>query len=540
MLSSRTQKDSYLEMALRGRSCVTISSRRKDDGSVRGARIHHEHLPRFTTQSHSFTRACASRLPQLLARALRAASSRMRTFRPRDRKRAPPHADVFGWCTWDAFYSTVSADAVRSGLASLRDALVPARFVIIDDGWQDVAPAPRYRSSARAATDGQLSGEQLDASAALGATTATAATVAGDGGAGKADNEVVAAAKKPPGGLAGLCEGVTAWASQNVVLWYQKHVEENPNPDAFAVRLWALACRTVLKGHLLAFFAEHTDFSKRLVSFRANSKFEAADGDDDEIELAGDAAAAAAKARPSLKSLVSELKGSLGVEHVHVWHALTGYWGGVSSEAEAEAKERARDGGCTTAQQNAAAAATTAVSATTVKGWRIAGRFASQRRRVARRLGRGLSAATASRGETMAVRPAAAAAAAADAVKAAVATKAAAAARAWSDSYVAFSSPTPHLLRVEPGLAWSPCALGGVAVPAGSAAASSASPSENPEADAAAQLADAPARVFAQVGSRTTRGSRKIPNTRLRDGEWPSYGHMNDARDLVWRLGTHE
>ena len=31
----------------------------------------------------------------------------------------PPSADVFGWCTWDAFYSRVSAAGVLQGVASL-------------------------------------------------------------------------------------------------------------------------------------------------------------------------------------------------------------------------------------------------------------------------------------------------------------------------------------------------------------------------------------------------------------------------------------
>ena len=44
-----------------------------------------------------------------------------------------------GFCTWDAFYSSVDSDKVSSGLDSLRDAGVTVKYVILDDGWQSTA-----------------------------------------------------------------------------------------------------------------------------------------------------------------------------------------------------------------------------------------------------------------------------------------------------------------------------------------------------------------------------------------------------------------
>lgn len=41
--------------------------------------------------------------------------------RPRRDKALPPSLDVFGWCTWDAFYSTVSARGIQDGLRSLAE-----------------------------------------------------------------------------------------------------------------------------------------------------------------------------------------------------------------------------------------------------------------------------------------------------------------------------------------------------------------------------------------------------------------------------------
>lgn len=45
--------------------------------------------------------------------------------------------DCFGWCTWDAFYQDVYPQGIKDGLRSLSQGGTPARFLIIDDGWQD-------------------------------------------------------------------------------------------------------------------------------------------------------------------------------------------------------------------------------------------------------------------------------------------------------------------------------------------------------------------------------------------------------------------
>lgn len=62
--------------------------------------------------------------------------------RLREDKVLPDFVDVFGWCTWDAFYQDVSADGVHAGLTSLRAAGLEPRFVILDDGWQSVRTLP--------------------------------------------------------------------------------------------------------------------------------------------------------------------------------------------------------------------------------------------------------------------------------------------------------------------------------------------------------------------------------------------------------------
>ena len=44
------------------------------------------------------------------------------TARPLGGKKLPRFVDVLGWCTWDAFYSKVSAKSVVQGVQHLREA----------------------------------------------------------------------------------------------------------------------------------------------------------------------------------------------------------------------------------------------------------------------------------------------------------------------------------------------------------------------------------------------------------------------------------
>jgi hypothetical protein len=74
-----------------------------------------------------------------------AASRRTQTFGLRVDKVVPPTTEVFGWCTWDAFYHSVTPAGVEAGVASLASGGTPARFVIVDDGWQSVTPDAAYR-----------------------------------------------------------------------------------------------------------------------------------------------------------------------------------------------------------------------------------------------------------------------------------------------------------------------------------------------------------------------------------------------------------
>ncbi|KAK3261991.1 hypothetical protein CYMTET_29136 [Cymbomonas tetramitiformis] len=95
---------------------------------------------RFTTALY----ALAGHDPYLLVEeGMRVAASLSGTAQPLSTKQLPPSIDVFGWCTWDAFYSAVSAADVVQGVKALHEAGVPPKFVIIDDGWQCTALDPQ-------------------------------------------------------------------------------------------------------------------------------------------------------------------------------------------------------------------------------------------------------------------------------------------------------------------------------------------------------------------------------------------------------------
>ncbi|XP_068636562.1 probable galactinol--sucrose galactosyltransferase 2 isoform X1 [Aristolochia californica] len=74
----------------------------------------------------------------VITQAVKAVEKRMQTFVHREKKKLPSFVDWFGWCTWDAFYADVTAEGVDEGLKSLSEGGVPPRFLIIDDGWQQI------------------------------------------------------------------------------------------------------------------------------------------------------------------------------------------------------------------------------------------------------------------------------------------------------------------------------------------------------------------------------------------------------------------
>lgn len=74
----------------------------------------------------------------LVEEAMALLSDTLRSFKLAKDKRVPAFVDWFGWCTWDAFYQEVSAEKVLDGLKSFKEGGLSPKFMILDDGWQDV------------------------------------------------------------------------------------------------------------------------------------------------------------------------------------------------------------------------------------------------------------------------------------------------------------------------------------------------------------------------------------------------------------------
>ncbi|WCJ32540.1 seed imbibition 1 [Euphorbia peplus] len=92
--------------------------------------------------SHLVFMAAGSDPFDVITNAVKSVERHLKTFSHRERKKMPDMLNWFGWCTWDAFYTDVTAEAVKQGLQSLEQGGVSPKFVIIDDGWQSVGMDP--------------------------------------------------------------------------------------------------------------------------------------------------------------------------------------------------------------------------------------------------------------------------------------------------------------------------------------------------------------------------------------------------------------
>lgn len=84
---------------------------------------------------------------QVVNQAVKAVEKHLQSFVHREKKRLPSFVDWFGWCTWDAFYTDVTAEGVQQGLESLASGGTPPRFLIIDDGWQQIGSEEKTDSN---------------------------------------------------------------------------------------------------------------------------------------------------------------------------------------------------------------------------------------------------------------------------------------------------------------------------------------------------------------------------------------------------------
>lgn len=235
---------------------------------------------------------------QLLKQGFQEVSEATGSFQTLHQKSLPPSVDNFGWCTWDAFYSKVRPEGILQGVQALKNAGVPPKTVILDDGWQVVEPVPKSWREEDEETSDMLTASSTSSSSSDSSS------------------------------LASLPDTVFNKFASAITNYYTRRVEDAPHGSAHN-RIWRFLAKTVLKAGLWNFFDSETDFARQLGSFEPNFKFEKSQNPD------GSAKVTSFGNPPeisSLKDLVSELKTSLGVHHVYCWHAIHGYWRGISSE----------------------------------------------------------------------------------------------------------------------------------------------------------------------------------------------------------------
>ncbi|GKB71769.1 probable galactinol--sucrose galactosyltransferase 2 [Tanacetum coccineum] len=97
-----------------------------------------DHEPFKTTWSHLVYMNAGTNPFEVITQAVKAVENHMQTFHHREKKKLPGVLDWFGWCTWDAFYTDVTAEGVEKGIKSLSEGGTSPRFLIIDDGWQQI------------------------------------------------------------------------------------------------------------------------------------------------------------------------------------------------------------------------------------------------------------------------------------------------------------------------------------------------------------------------------------------------------------------
>lgn len=62
----------------------------------------------------------------------------------REKKELPEIFDYLGWCSWDAFYTDINEEKVRQKAEEFKEKDIPARWLLLDDGWLSVREERLY------------------------------------------------------------------------------------------------------------------------------------------------------------------------------------------------------------------------------------------------------------------------------------------------------------------------------------------------------------------------------------------------------------
>ncbi|BDA43643.1 probable galactinol-sucrose galactosyltransferase 2 [Coccomyxa sp. Obi] len=317
---------------------ATLRPPRKGKDSSRDVRLRVESGDESVAASHwgGVLLVAAGTDPyDLVDSAVAAAAQLSGGAKPRLSKQQPDFVGSFGWCTWDAFYSQVSAKGIDEGLQALKEGGVPPRLLIVDDGWQSTDLDPDLRPPPSEA----LQSEHEVLMAAAKVTSAkkvgtpfdelvNQATVL-ESGAALPQTEPAAIAKPAEqkkgvlittwDRIQGFFTGILVAIIATLYMWFIEHAP----PDSRRIRWFTRQSKGKFRTTILHFYAQTSDHVKRLTSVKANGKFSAPD-----------AAMDAPLARPEgLAVVVADLRDRFGLKHVFCWHSLYGYWAGIAPDA---------------------------------------------------------------------------------------------------------------------------------------------------------------------------------------------------------------
>ncbi|KAL4457908.1 hypothetical protein ABPG75_012773 [Micractinium tetrahymenae] len=333
--------------------------------------------------------AAASSDPfELLDRGVTAAARLSGSAQPRWEKETPASLDVFGWCSWDAMYTGVNPRGLEEGLRHLAAGGTPARLLVIDDGWQHMDVDPQYKADAdssvlrgwavkgpqrlaeeigqklavgRLLADGDLQTvEPLRVMELLNRRASSAARQIDEamlldtllrGRILTPSHPHAVRRPQPPSpslscpsrsGLAGARAAVLQAydmladlkrRAELLVAGWLKNVLEDTSSDSYRLRAFAAAAVGPLRQAILRFYAQASSHSYRLLSIKANGKFESIDtGDEAPLNSSTD----------NFGQVVRELKKRCNLQYVYCWHAMMGYWSGIMPGAPGVARYEPR------------------------------------------------------------------------------------------------------------------------------------------------------------------------------------------------------
>ena len=105
-----------------------------------------------------------------------------------------------------------------------------------------------------------------------------------------------------------------------VLIFYQFFVDP-AGPHTWPVRAFKSLASGPLRTNMLGFFKVSGDFTKRLISVKANGKFSHPDSETSQRPWFSES--------EDFRSVIDNIRSQYGVQYVYCWHAFGAYWGGV-------------------------------------------------------------------------------------------------------------------------------------------------------------------------------------------------------------------